>query len=369
MEAIQIFENPQFGNIRTAGTADNPLFCLTDVCRVLELQTGATKNRLNQKGISSINTPTNGGNQFLVFINEQNLYKVIMRSDKPQAEPFQDWVCGEVLPSIRKHGAYMTQDTIEHYTKSGTIDKRYRRKSRTNYRDLKGLKFGNLIAIREAGKNEYGNLIWECKCDCGNYRDVPSTKLIQGRVTYCKDCGMKRRGGNLRKHGLLSGGRNPRLFKIWNGIKARCCNRKSINYHRYGGRGIKICDDWSEFINFYKWAINSGYNENLTLDRIDNNGDYTPSNCHWIPWSINIRKQNRYTMLNVKGAELPLGTFANALGISRFSLRRYYNRHGKETTENYIEELSDKSTTTQNLIYFVNKFNELKKNKASMTLW
>lgn len=113
MEAIQIFENPQFGNIRTAGTADNPLFCLTDVCRVLELQTGATKNRLNQKGISSINTPTNGGNQFLVFINEQNLYKVIMRSDKPQAEPFQDWVCGEVLPSIRKHGVYMTQDTIE----------------------------------------------------------------------------------------------------------------------------------------------------------------------------------------------------------------------------------------------------------------
>ena len=113
MEAIQIFNNPQFGSIRTAGTADNPLFCLTDVCRVLELQTGATKNRLNQKGISSINTPTNGGNQFLVFINEQNLYKVIMRSDKPQAEPFQDWVCGEVLPSIRKHGAYMTQDTIE----------------------------------------------------------------------------------------------------------------------------------------------------------------------------------------------------------------------------------------------------------------
>lgn len=113
MEAIQIFNNPQFGSIRTSGTADNPLFCLTDVCRVLELQTGATKNRLNQKGISSINTPTNGGNQFLVFINEQNLYKVIMRSDKPQAEPFQDWVCGEVLPSIRKHGAYMTQDTIE----------------------------------------------------------------------------------------------------------------------------------------------------------------------------------------------------------------------------------------------------------------
>lgn len=104
---ITIFNNPQFGDIRTAGTADNPLFCLADVCKVLDLQTGATKNRLNPKGISSINTPTNGGNQLLVFINEQNLYKVIMRSDKPQAEPFQDWVCGEVLPTIRKTGGYI----------------------------------------------------------------------------------------------------------------------------------------------------------------------------------------------------------------------------------------------------------------------
>lgn len=83
------------------------MFCLADVCKVLELQTGATKNRLGDKGISFINTPTNSGEQQMVFINEQNLYKVIMRSNKPQAEPFQDWVCGEVLPSIRKTGGYI----------------------------------------------------------------------------------------------------------------------------------------------------------------------------------------------------------------------------------------------------------------------
>jgi anti-repressor protein len=106
MNDIQIFQNEQFGAIRTAGTADSPLFCLADICRVLDLQTGATKNRLNQGGISLINTPTTSGNQMMTFINEQNLYKVIMRSDKPQAEPFQDWVCGEVLPSIRKTGSY-----------------------------------------------------------------------------------------------------------------------------------------------------------------------------------------------------------------------------------------------------------------------
>lgn len=104
---ITIFSNPTFGEIRTAGTADEPMFCLADVCKVLELQVTPTKNRLNQKGVNSINTLTNGGRQSMIFINEQNLYKVIMRSDKPQAEPFQDWVCGEVLPTIRKTGGYI----------------------------------------------------------------------------------------------------------------------------------------------------------------------------------------------------------------------------------------------------------------------
>lgn len=113
MNDIQIFNNPQFGDIRTAGTPDNPMFCLSDVCKVLELQTGATKNRLDQKGVSLINTPTTSGEQQMIFVNEKNLYRVIMRSDKPQAEPFQDWVCGEVLPSIRKHGMYATDVTIK----------------------------------------------------------------------------------------------------------------------------------------------------------------------------------------------------------------------------------------------------------------
>lgn len=106
-EQVKIFESTQFGQIRTAGTSDNPMFCLADVCKVLELQTGATKARLNEGGISLINTPTQSGAQQMVFINESNLYKVIMRSNKPQAEAFQDWVCGEVLPSIRKSGGYI----------------------------------------------------------------------------------------------------------------------------------------------------------------------------------------------------------------------------------------------------------------------
>lgn len=105
---ITIFNNPQFGEIRTAGTADNPLFCLKDLCRVLELRVDGVTPRLKKDGYNRIGVIDNlGREQQAIFVNEQNLYKVIMRSDKPQAEPFQDWVCGEVLPSIRRTGGYI----------------------------------------------------------------------------------------------------------------------------------------------------------------------------------------------------------------------------------------------------------------------
>lgn len=110
---VKIFENPQFGEIRTAGDAENPMFCLADLCKVLELQVQNTKNRLKGDGVYRINlTDSLGREQQVLFVNEQNLYRVIMRSDKPQAEAFQDWVCGEVLPSIRKKGSYGNYDHL-----------------------------------------------------------------------------------------------------------------------------------------------------------------------------------------------------------------------------------------------------------------
>lgn len=117
MNGIEIFKDKRFGEIRVSGTSDNPLFCLADVCRVLEIKNSSDcKSRLKPEGVVLTEGVSNTTNQYgittkqkvtLTFINEQNLYKVIMRSDKPQAEPFQDWVFGEVLPSIRKTGGYM----------------------------------------------------------------------------------------------------------------------------------------------------------------------------------------------------------------------------------------------------------------------
>ena len=110
---IQIFKNPAFGNIRVSGTNEEPLFCLADICKSLNLSNyRMVKDRLNLKGVSNIDTLTNGGIQSMIFINESNLYKVIFQSRKEEADKFQEWVTSEVLPTIRKNGAYMSNDVI-----------------------------------------------------------------------------------------------------------------------------------------------------------------------------------------------------------------------------------------------------------------
>lgn len=115
MNEIKIFQNEQFGEVRIAmNENEEPLFCLADVCKVLELRVvDAVQSRIKDAPIRFGVIDSMGRAQQMNFVTEKNLYKVIMRSDKLQAEPFQDWVCGEVLPSIRKHGAYMTNETLE----------------------------------------------------------------------------------------------------------------------------------------------------------------------------------------------------------------------------------------------------------------
>jgi prophage antirepressor-like protein len=107
MNDLQIFNNEEFGEVRTAAVNDEPMFCLADICRVLEIKNVSDcKSRLRQKGIVTTDTLTNGGKQKMIFIDESNLYKTIFQSRKESAERFTEWVTSEVLPSIRKTGSY-----------------------------------------------------------------------------------------------------------------------------------------------------------------------------------------------------------------------------------------------------------------------
>lgn len=193
-------------------------------------------------------------------------------------------------------------------------------------RDISGQKFGMLLAIRDTGKRTMPgrNVIWLCRCDCGKFIEVRSSSLTTKRRPQ-KSCGCII-PESARIAATKHGGNKERLYKIWMGMRRRCADKKVKDYPRYGGRGIKVCDDWQDYAVFRKWAIANGYDKDAefqkcTLDRIDPNGDYEPSNCRWV--DIKTQENNRRNTRKVEylGKTMSVTMWAEELGIDTGLLR------------------------------------------------
>lgn len=186
------------------------------------------------------------------------------------------------------------------------------------FKDLTGKKFGKLTAKSYYRKN--GRTYWCCVCECGNIVEVRSDGLSTGQTKSC-GCLHKEILSKLNtKHKKC----HTRLYDSWTDLKQRCYNKHNKRYKDYGERGIKVCDEWlNDFMNFYNWAVNNGYTDSLTIDRINNNGDYEPSNCRWATPKEQIRNRNNTKYITYKGITKP---FAEWCEIYNLSYTKVYNR-------------------------------------------
>lgn len=176
--------------------------------------------------------------------------------------------------------------------------------------DLTGKRFGRLKVIKMADYRKRKRVVWTCECDCGNIIDIPGIYLTKKNGT--KSCGCI-----VKKHGMFG----TRLYNVWHTMKERCYVKTQTSYPNYGGRGIKVCEEWQEFIPFMEWSYANGYDENAkrgecTLDRINPNGDYCPGNCRWVGWDVQANNKSSNVYIEYDGEIDTLSNHARNNGLN-----------------------------------------------------
>ena len=191
-------------------------------------------------------------------------------------------------------------------------------------KDLKGKKFG-MLTVLELAYTRDRKSYWLCQCECGNTKIIRSDSFNTTRKQKTISCGCynnsKKKGEkNKKPH------RDTKLYRVYYGMKERCYNQNCHAFEYYGGKGVKICDEWlNDFEVFYEWSMNNGYQDGLIIDRIDVNNDYSPSNCRWVTQKEQLLNTTRNRRYEYKGELLTITELAEKYKINRNTLNYRLN--------------------------------------------
>lgn len=191
------------------------------------------------------------------------------------------------------------------------------------FQDITGERFGRLRVISRAQNSSSGSARWNCVCECGRTVVVDAGKLKNG---HTKSCGCLRAEQNRTvalKHGMCK----TRIHRIWMQIHARCNAKTGKNYEWYAERGITVCDEWSEFQNFYQWSISNGYADDLSIDRIDVDKGYSPENCRWADAITQANNKRNNFKIEYAGRTQTVPQWARETGLTPNTIR-YRILHG-----------------------------------------
>lgn len=217
-----------------------------------------------------------------------------------------------------------------------------------------GTRFGMLTIIKEVEPYYYNGHPYRqflCQCDCGK---TSITTLGRLRIGMTKSCGCQ--SGSRPNHKELT---NSRIYHIWSSMKQRCYDINAISFPNYGGRGISVCDEWrNDFMAFYNWAIAHGYNESLTIDRIDCNGNYEPSNCKWATMKEQMQNKRNNVMLELNGERHTISEWSRITGIKCGALqgRKYAGWSDEKTLTTPVKNFDfHKMSNGKSPVILVNK--------------
>ena len=194
--------------------------------------------------------------------------------------------------------------------------------------DMIGKRYGRLTVISQSESIKPGRLMWLCKCDCGNECVARGISLRRGDRKSCGCLSSENARQRALEH-VTHGQSKTRLYQIWFNMRSRCNKVSNSDDHRYGARGIKVCEEWdNSFKSFYDWSMANGYQDDLTIDRIDNDSNYAPHNCRWVNSKVQNNNTRRNHYVTYGGETLTIREWSRKQGINPNTLHSRLVKYG-----------------------------------------